>query len=146
MEKNIFEAMGSQSGSGKPGKRQQPERRQLAVPSISRDPEKESMLQRMKEMKSTLEQQLDEVYSKGKEVKLPVNVLVEDITQLPPAQQDEVRQRENALKEKLKGIGPSTHVKRKASGGEPPPSGPQTPPTDRKAKLRGARNKWIPVK
>lgn len=141
MDKNIFEAMGKKKGPEKQAKQgpligpNKPK-----VPPLPDEKEQNELLQRMKGMRYTLEKQIDEVYSRGKEVKLTKELLPEDPSQLPPEQQAELRRRDKELREKVKlmdisikgDMGSLTDHPEAAKG--------------KRGKFRAARNKWIPMK
>lgn len=139
MEKNIFDAMSNKSKPEKDEKRRVPGPVKLPRPPES-DRERDLLLQRMNEMKTTLQQQLEEVCSRGKEVNLPMSILTQEVSQLPPAQQEEIRRREKELRDKVQAVVPDVEGGKSGSGNAAEAS------SAKRGKLRSARNKWIPVK
>jgi hypothetical protein len=141
MEKNIFDAVGKMARSKKKETASNP--LPQAVPKkllkIQVNTEIQDMLQKMQEMSDDLENQLNMIYRKGKESKINVSIL-ENPGQLSKNQFEQMEKQKSELIEKIiKVIPPKSCLKKKQKSKEQLTQ-------ERKGKLRGARNKWIPVK
>lgn len=148
MDKNIFEAMGHKPesepsrSSGNQGRRGPPiGPNKPKVPPLEHEKEQYEMIDRIKGMKSNLQRQIDDVYAKGKEVNLSQELLVDDPSKLSPELQEELRRREQELREKVKLMNIPIKGDLGAATGAAGGSG-----KEKKGKFRSARNKWIPMK
>jgi len=146
MEDNIFDTASKQASQKKKtvdGKSQQegvenPTKKTLSENSSSS--EIDLMLKKMQDMKTDLENQLASVYRKGRESKINVSYLVESVSSLTKQQLEKIEEQKKLLVDKINvAIPTETCIKKNAKGKEKLTQ-------ERKGKMRGARNNWIPVK
>jgi len=98
-----------------------------------------SMLKRMQEMKRDLEEKMNALNDAGQRANVNVSQL-KNKSSLSAAQFEKYLQMEKELGKKIKeAIPPETCAKRI-------PKGTDKLTQERKGKMRGARNKWIPIK
>ena len=135
MADNIFDILskGSKSKGGKAS----------PAPKKTSDPQAEEldlMFQKMRTMKQDLEDQLANLYLQGKMTPHIEALLVENPTKLTKKQLEEIAEQENKLKEKIsKAIPPETCLQKN-------PKSKVKLTQERRGKLRGAKNKWIPMR
>lgn len=141
MDENIFEAarkMGTKKkvAASKPA----PEAASKKNENLEIDPEVKGMLQKIQDMSNDLDNQLDSIYKKGKEAKINVSVLIENTGQLSDKQFEDMQAQKKTLMDKItKAVPPASCLKKKQKSKEELTQ-------ERKGKMRGARNNWIPVR
>jgi len=142
MDKNIFESAGKQGLSQKKKAVVQFENRvekSPQQPSVHNE-EINIMLQKMQNMKLDLENQLTEIYRKGEESKINVSLLMKDAGSLTRQEIQKMEAQKKILEDEIDLVIPQEScLKRKSKSKEKMTQ-------ERKGKLRGARNNWIPVK
>lgn len=109
-------------------------------PPTRNDYEIEEMLEKMRFMKKDLENQLSAVYQKGKESKINIALLVDNKDHLTEKELEKLQEEEKSLTEKISAvISPESCLKKI-------PKNKEKMTQERKGKLRGARNNWIPIR
>lgn len=147
MDENIFEALSKQT---KKKKNQAIENKPSADPLSKSDPVSKSdgnsqlgigeMWKKMQDMKEDLEKQLSNVYQKGKEAKIDVDLLMDRAGGSVLKQSINLKEREKILNDAINGvILPEACLRKNAKSKDKLTQ-------ERKGKMRGVRNKWIPVK
>lgn len=139
MEENIFEI--SKKGSKLGKKETIPEREKIfSSNKPKQDPEIAEMLQKMHNMKNDLENQLDAIYRQGKEKQIRDTILIDHISGLTTQQLKELQEQERVLMDQIHAAIPPESCLRSN------PKSKETLTRERQGKLRGARNKWIPIR
>lgn len=140
MDKNIFDAVGKTGGAKKKEASSTPAPQTKPKEQVNIDPEIKEMLQKMQDMSDDLENQLETFRQKGKNSKVNVSLLLENTGILSKQQYEEMQKKKDELIEKIaKAIPAKSCLKKKQKSKEELTQ-------ERKGKLRGARNKWIPVR
>lgn len=141
MEDNIFDTAKKIAQAKKEKANNQPSN--TTAPKIIttvEDPQISLMLEKMRVMKEDLENQLSSIYQKGKESKINVAILVDNIHILSPTDLAKVREQEKVLTDKIVAITPPESCLRKKTKNK------EKLTQERKGKMRGSRNQWIPVR
>ena len=139
MSENIFEESAKQSKKrlGKPSLVNKPAS-QKVTNETQTNSEMQKMLGRMQEMREDLEKQLLDLHAKAKAKNLDVERLFGDKYRLPAQHIEAIEQQEKALIAKInEAIPQGSCIKKVAKSKEKLTQ-------ERKAKFRGARQKWIP--
>lgn len=135
---NIFDAAGKFAQSKKNKALNEKPRNELIKNRDSS--EIDEMLQKMRDMKVDLEQQLSRVYQKGKDSKIDGAILVDNISHLTRQQLKEIEEQEKILTEKIQAAIPAESCLKKN------PKSKEKLTQERQGKMRGMRNNWIPVR
>lgn len=137
MENNIFEAAGKQ-----PKKRPSEKKgaKVIATAKVQATSEElDAMLNQMREIRENLENQLAAIYQKGKESNIDMSQFPDNAYALTAKEIEKVQQKELELREKINAITPPESCIRKV------PKSKEKMTKERKGKMRGARQKWIPI-
>lgn len=102
------------------------------------DAEVAEMFQRMHEMKRDLDRQLETVYEKGKQQHVNVDQLVNNMSHMLVQDYEKIKETESKV---AKDFGPNVASPKMKS----PQKSEEKLTQERKAKMRGARQKWIPM-
>lgn len=141
MDENIFEAASKQAKAkkNKPlGDKSEQETSQKKVDLANE--EVGEMLQKMQTMREDLENQLNSVYQKGTASNINVDHLIDNAGALAVKNLDKMREQEKILSDKIGQAIPSESCLRKN------PKSKDALTQERKGKMRGSRNNWIPVR
>lgn len=142
MEDSIFDAASkfAKSRRTKPSEEKAENAPAKKIDDIVSDLALKEMLQKMRDMKKDLEDQLSTVYQKGKEAKVNVSLLVESARELTDQQFKQMQEQEKILTDKILAATPPESCLRKN------PKSKEKLTQERQGKMRGARNNWIPVR
>jgi hypothetical protein len=141
MDENIFEAASKQAKAKKnkplEGKSEQGTS-QKKVDLANQ--EVEEMLLKMQTMREDLENQLNNVYQKGSASNINVDHLIDNAGALAVKNLDKMKEQEKILSDKIgKAISSESCLRKN-------PKSKETLTQERKGKMRGSRNNWIPVR
>lgn len=100
----------------------------------------EDMMQKMKDMKNDLQGQLTEIYQKGSASNINVDHLIENSGGLAIKNLDKLREQEKILSDQINVAIPAESCLKQNQKNK------ETLTQERKGKLRGPRNNWIPVR
>lgn len=146
MEDNIFDAA-SKYAKYKKNKTTEGKSQVKSAPApvkkmdvLDTDPALKEMLQKMRDMRKDLEDQLSTIYEKGKESKVNVSLLLHNTHELTDQQFKQMQEQEKMLTEKILAATPPESCLRRN------PKTKEVLTQERQSKMRGARNHWIPVR
>lgn len=137
MDENIFETAGKLAKSKKDKEQSQTssdKNKDLSNLKI------EDMMQKMQDMNNDLKGQITEIYRKGASANIDVDHLIKDSNAFAVKNLDKMREQEQVLNDQINGaILPESCLR-------PNPKNKEKLTQERKGKLRGSRNNWIPVR
>lgn len=140
MDENIFEAAGKLAKAKKNKQEETKSEKKIDKSDESSNLKVEDMLQKMQDMRQDLEGKLSEIYKKGSTKHINVDQLIEESGALAIKNLDKMREQEKILSDQISGaITPESCLKKN-------PKSKDVLTQERKGKLRGSRNNWIPVR
>lgn len=140
MEENIFDISKNKS---KPKKEKSFVIKQKPIASsdnLIQDAAVTEMLKKMHEMKNDLENQMTSIYQQGKTSRISGVLLAENTNDLTIQQLKQLQEQEQILMDQIRAAIPPESCLRKN------PKSKEKLTQERQSKMRGARNKWIPVR